>query len=164
MGIYKTGVWGKQAKERSKRRIEYFIQYRKEHPQEYIERETYGEKKKRLKYIGAKYEFQKGHTLTQKENNWNWKGGITPLRNEIRNCRKYKQWRSDVFQRDNWICQTCGERGNRLIGHHIVDFSDIMERNEIITYEQALRCEEFWDINNGVTLCKECHDLTRGRK
>lgn len=31
--VYKTGKWGQQAKERSKRRLGYFKQYRKNHPQ-----------------------------------------------------------------------------------------------------------------------------------
>jgi len=27
----------------------------------------------------------------------------------------------------------------------------------IKTFEQALTCEELWNINNGETLCKKCH-------
>lgn len=26
--------------------------------------------------------------------------------------------------------------------------------------EDALMCEEFWNLNNGRTLCKNCHKLT----
>lgn len=29
--------------------------------------------------------------------------------------------------------------------------------NDITTYEQAMDCEELWNINNGVTYCKGCH-------
>ena len=29
---------------------------------------------------------------------------------------------------------------------------------------EALACEEFWNINNGRTLCKECHNKTKGWK
>jgi len=37
------------------------------------------------------------------------------------------------------------------------------------TIDQALLCAELWDVWNGITLCKECHDKihneekTRGR-
>ena len=34
---------------------------------------------------------------------WLWKGGITPLIRQIRNCFRMRQWRSDVFQRDELI-------------------------------------------------------------
>jgi hypothetical protein len=90
----------------------------------------------------------------------NWKGGITPLLLKIRNCFKTRQWRSDVFQRDNFICQECGIRGNYLEAHHIKEFSKIIEENKIITFELAENCEELWNINNGITLCKDCHKKT----
>ena len=35
-----------------------------------------------------------------------------------------------------------------------------MEEYQIKTFEQALNCAELWDINNGRTLCKECHKKT----
>ena len=88
---------------------------------------------------------------------FNWKGGLTPLMERIRKCFKYRQWRSDVFTRDDFTCQDCGERGGYLEAHHIDPFAKIIRRNKIKTLEQALACEELWNINNGETLCKECH-------
>jgi len=89
--------------------------------------------------------------------NSNWKGGISPLRQRIYSNFKSRQWRSDIFTRDNFTCQECGQRGEDLNAHHIKSFSSILQKYEITTLEEALECEELWNINNGVTLCKECH-------
>lgn len=80
-------------------------------------------------------------------NHPNWKGGIAK---DKRIGNKYLQWRSDVFTRDNWTCQTCGIRGSQTGGylqaHHIKSWAKFPE----------LR----YKLDNGVTLCKECHKLT----
>jgi len=54
-------------------------------------------------YIRKNSECHKG--LQIGEDNPNWKGGITPLARHIRNSYKYRQWRSDVFTKDDFICQ-----------------------------------------------------------
>ena len=87
-----------------------------------------------------------------------WKGGITKLADRIRRCFKYRQWRDDVFTRDNFTCQMCGNRGNNLHAHHIKSFSKIIQFYEITTLEEALNYNELWNINNGITLCKKCHN------
>ncbi len=91
------------------------------------------------------------------ENHYNWQGGITILVRQIRNCFKYRQWRSDVYTRDNWICQGCNTKGGELNAHHIKEFSLILEEYNIETMEQAELCDELWNINNGITLCESCH-------
>ena len=95
-------------------------------------------------------------------NNHNWKGGISKLNNIIRNIFEYRQWRDDVYTRDKFTCQECGNKRNyykgiKLHAHHIKPFSNIFQYYEITTLEEALNCEELWNINNGITLCKECH-------
>jgi hypothetical protein len=101
-----------------------------------------------------------------KEQSPNWKGGITILRTQIYNNFRTRQWRSDIFTRDNFICVLCGKRGGYLEADHYPKmFSTILEEYKIKTLEEALVCEELWDINNGRTLCKKCHNLTKqGRK
>jgi len=86
-----------------------------------------------------------------------WKGGITPLYIGIRLNYKYRQWRDDVYTKDDFTCQECGKRGTYLEAHHIQTLSSILQYYEITTLEEALECSELWNINNGITLCKECH-------
>jgi len=96
------------------------------------------------------------------EMNYNWKGGITPLKHLIRHHFKYRQWRSDIFTKDDFTCQICGEKGCYLEAHHCPKkFSEIINEYQIKTLEHALNCEELWNINNGITLCRKCHDKTK---
>lgn len=62
-----------------------------------------------------------------------------------RKSSNYIQWRNEVFLRDNYTCQCCERRGGDLNAHHIKNFKDNIE----------LR----YKVNNGITLCKECHLL-----
>jgi len=87
-----------------------------------------------------------------------WKGGITPLIQSIRNFNEYKEWRLQIFGRDNFTCQCCGIRGVYLEVHHIKSFSKIIREYNIKNIEDALNCELLWDLNNGITYCLECHN------
>ena len=107
----------------------------------------------------------KKHPKISGESNVNWKGGITPLVAQIRHCFKNRQWRSDVFTRDNFTCTACGARGCYVEADHFPKmFSVIFSENKITSLEQALACEEFWNINNGRTLCVTCHNKTKNKK
>lgn len=86
-----------------------------------------------------------------------WKGGITSQNEIIRKSIEFTLWRKIIFQRDNFTCQECGARsGNgkriELHSHHKKSFANFPE----------LR----FDIDNGITLCKNCHKeqaIIRGR-
>ncbi len=91
------------------------------------------------------------------DKNPSWKGGITPINKQIRHSFKYRQWRSDVYQRDDYTCQMCFVRGVEIHADHIKQFALIFQENKITSLPEALDCEEFWNINNGRTLCKPCH-------
>lgn len=76
-----------------------------------------------------------------------WKGGVEFHRVE-RSTYEYRHWRKNVFERDGYVCQCCGDTngfGHRvdLVAHHIMNWKDNVD----------LR----YDVDNGVTLCEKCH-------
>ena len=94
------------------------------------------------------------------ERNPAWKGGIISFNLSIRSLFQSRQWRSDVFMRDNFTCQKCGDSGGmNLRAHHIESLKKIIKENSLKTIKDALECEKLWNINNGITLCKKCHSL-----
>ena len=98
------------------------------------------------------------------EKHWNWKGGISKINVRIRRTFKYREWRKNVFARDNWTCTICGKKGVYVEADHYPKlFSELLKENKISTINEALECEELWDIENGRTLCKECYKL-HGRR
>jgi 5-methylcytosine-specific restriction endonuclease McrA len=73
-----------------------------------------------------------------------YKDGKLAERRGLRFSPEYKQWRYDVFLRDRFTCQQCGDnRGGNLVAHHLKPFADFPE----------LRFE----VSNGLTLCEACH-------
>ncbi len=84
----------------------------------------------------------------------------------IRLLNEYKEWRLQVFGRDNFTCQNCRARGVYFEAHHIKPFSLILFENNIKNLEEAKMCKELWNIQNGITYCQGCHieiDKSRGR-
>jgi len=101
-----------------------------------------------------------GKAMVRGEKCWNWKGGISKIDKLCRGMREYFEWRSDIFTRDNWTCRTCNKGSCYVTAHHIKGFSKILKENNIKSVEDARKCKELWDRDNGVTLCEECHRLT----
>jgi len=107
--------------------------------------------------------WNKGREWKEKrgKNNPNWMGGTSTLSRQIMNLWEYRQWRSDVFTRDDFTCQECGSsKSGTLQAHHLKAKCEIIKEHNIKTAEDAKKCEELWNINNGVTLCKGCHKKT----
>ncbi len=100
-------------------------------------------KNKKVPWL-VKYQFK------EKELHPNWRGGISRDKHSI-TSPKYKKWRKEVFERDNYICQICfgedermfGEKEFSLEAHHIKRWADHKELRYV--------------VNNGITLCRECH-------
>lgn len=95
------------------------------------------------------------------EKNPSWKGGVTPLAMSIRNHAYYHMWVVNVFKRDHYVCQDCGQIGGDLEAHHLHKFSDILKECNIKSLEDAAQCDKLWDSENGQTLCIECHNKTK---
>lgn len=99
--------------------------------------------------------------------------GRTSLYRAIRSMEYYSKWIIEVFKKDNFTCQDCGDnRGGNLEAHHLKSFAQIMQEfiNEYSQFSPiedietllrlSLSYKSFWEINNGITLCKNCHKLT----
>ena len=71
-------------------------------------------------------------------------------RNQVKSKRpKYEnsQWTRAIFERDDFTCQACNQRGGKLQADHIKPYCLCSE-------------EEKWSLNNGRTLCISCHKKT----
>lgn len=84
----------------------------------------------------------------------------SPLRLLLRGGALYKEWRTRVFERDDYSCQICKKIGGKLNADHIKPFSHILRENEIDSLEKAMNCMDLWIIENGRTLCVDCHRKT----
>ncbi len=92
----------------------------------------------------------------------NYKGVIPPIAKEIRELKKYGEWRLSVYERDKFTCQKCDKVGGRLNAHHNKPFAQILQENNITNYYEAISCDELWNIDNGITLCGHgCHVIGR---
>lgn len=112
---------------------------------------------KKGQHLSVKTQFKKGQISYWKgkknphfagENNPKWKGGITPEHKKVRWSQEYKDFRDEIFKRDNYTCKDCGRKrkeGDRVVlnAHHIKSFAEHKE----------LRFVKL----NVITLCKECH-------
>lgn len=92
--------------------------------------------------------------------------GINKIDYKIRRREIYKLWRMEIFQRDSYKCCLCNKKNGEgktvvlNVDHYPKSFSQIIRDNNIKTMDEMLICDELWDINNGRTLCLECHKQT----
>ena len=102
----------------------------------------------RISHLGKKQTLEHRMKKASKgEKHWNWQGGITPINMRVRVSVEYKEWRKAVFERDDYTCQECKQRGGDLEAHHVKLFAFFPEFR--------------FSVKNGKTLCKECHRKTK---
>lgn len=86
------------------------------------------------------------------EDNPCWIKDRTKLaKKQERNDPAYKEWRRQVYSRDNWKCRMDNDDCNgRIYAHHILGWTPYPE----------LR----YKVNNGITLCKAHHPRKRNEE
>ena len=68
---------------------------------------------------------------------------------DLRNSPEYNQWKNEVKNRDGNACRRCGFESNLHV-HHIKPFKKYPEFAV--------------ELDNGLTLCGNCHSLLRGKE
>ncbi len=77
----------------------------------------------------------------------------------IRQTPRYQRWKEEVQEKCGNKCQIDKSHADRYAEvHHLVSLYKILKQNNIVSIEGALGCRQLWDIDNGIVLCKECHD------
>ena len=71
------------------------------------------------------------------------------INTKFRSRTDWKEWREFIFKRDGYKCLDCGLNG-QLEPHHIIPLK--------------ISINGVFDVNNGVTLCRKCHQNTFGRE
>ena len=87
-------------------------------------------------------------------------GTNASINRQIRNISQYKQWRTEIFKRDNYTCCLCGansankRRRVYLNVHHKIELSQIIKNK---SFEDAIKMPQLWDKENVITVCVDCH-------
>lgn len=111
---------------------------------------VYKSQVQRKKYCSRKCYALNQRLIQKGANSHLWKGGATKENQVARTRAVYREWRLNIFDRDNYTCQICGKRsgsGKRVVlhAHHIEEFSENLDKR--------------YDVKNGTTLCVDCHTL-----
>jgi 5-methylcytosine-specific restriction endonuclease McrA len=79
-------------------------------------------------------------------NAWIKDRNIVMEKHRYRGTTEWKTWRMEVFSRDKYTCQECGDSGVFIEPHHIIPL--------------RVSFEKIFDVSNGITLCRTCHQKT----
>ncbi|MCX6753730.1 MAG: hypothetical protein NTV03_01595 [Candidatus Nomurabacteria bacterium] len=87
------------------------------------------------------------------------------FRKKLTEMPRYQIWTKDVIKRCENKCQTDKSHlGRKVEVHHLKSLYSIYKENNLDSDEEILNCKQLWGIDNGITLCKECHDKMESSK
>lgn len=110
----------------------------------YVERNKYHINNKYY-YCSQKCKGEHQKIILLGKNNPNYIDGLSEdYRARYRIVEGYNTWRREVYERDSYTCQCCGDnKGGNLNAHHLNSYNSNKEQRT--------------DLNNGITLCEICH-------
>jgi hypothetical protein len=87
-----------------------------------------------------------------------WNGGITTFMVQLHSSPEMDKWRRSVIEKYRSCDWFSGLKcSGKIEVHHVKRVSEIVSQYNIKTMEDALKCEELWDVNNGIVMSKENH-------
>lgn len=92
---------------------------------------------------------ERARKMFKREKHPNWKGGVTSKHHSFRTSSEYLIWRQAIWKRDEYGCAICNS-WKRPNAHHI--------------YPLWHNWDKRLDLNNGITLCKKCHENIKGKE
>lgn len=89
---------------------------------------------------------------------------------QISHLDRYHEWRLAIYERDKLRCQHCGRQCRRKTvftdsekdlpiaeaHRRKLKIKHSIKKYKITLCQQVLSIPEFWDLDNGVTLCRPC--------
>lgn len=78
-------------------------------------------------------------------------GFYSDKNHRLRTSKRWVSWRKQVYERDDYTCKKCSDKGVELHPHHKISVKDCIKHDNL---------ELVYDVDNGVTLCKSCHNKT----
>lgn len=87
-------------------------------------------------------------------------GGTQHIAKRIAWLQAYRIWKNEIKVRDKFKCVQCGNTNKLNVDHYPIPLAILIKKYDIKKPQEAKEFKEFWDINNGRTLCLLCHKET----
>lgn len=87
-------------------------------------------------------------------------GGNELLAKRISWLSQYREWKKTIKKRDNYRCVLCKSKKELNIDHYPKSLAQLIHEYKVRKPQESKTYAEFWDINNGRSLCLKCHKNT----
>lgn len=100
------------------------------------------------------------------ENATAWKGGKLTITRMVKGYQNRNDWYKNIYKRDSFRCVKCNSN-KKIEAHHILPVKNIVDsykdlftdKYELYNFLIKLDIINDVNLNNGITLCRECHKL-----